>query len=294
MTRKLTPEQRDRVLMLNKGLRIALGSFIYAIGFQFFLYRNAIPTGGVTGIAMILNYITKLPVGTLVFVMNVPLFLLAWHFIGFRFLLGSAVGMALSAVFVDLFALLPVSLTDEPMLAAVFAGVIKGFGLGLVYSTGATTGGLDIAAKFLRRKYQYVNFGTVILVIDVVIIFAFAVSFGLYDSAMYGIISMFLCSKVIDFVLYGAATSKMCYIISDKSAAVKSAIVNELKRGVTVIHGEGAYSGKEKQILLCVVKRQQVMALRTIVQASDEKAFMIFTDARDVYGEGFMNLYSTE
>ena len=108
------------------------------------------------------------------------------------------------------------------------------------------------------------------------------------------ILSMFLCSKVIDFVLYGAATSKMCYIISDKSERVKNDIVSHLNRGVTVIHGEGAYSGKEKQVLLCVVKRQQVMDLRTIVQASDEKAFLIFTDARDVYGEGFMNLYSTE
>ncbi len=243
---------------------------------------------------MIINYLTKIPVGALVFVMNIPLFLAAWHFIGFRFLLGSAVGMALSAVFVDLFALLPVNLTSEPMLAAIFAGVIKGFGLGLVYSTGATTGGIDIAAKFLRRKYQYVNFGTIILLLDIAIIVAFALIFRLYDSAMYGIISMFLCSKVIDFVLYGAATSKMCYIISDKSDRVKNDIVSHLHRGVTVIHGEGAFSGKEKQVLLCVVKRQQVMDLRTIVQASDEKAFMIFTDARDVYGEGFMNLYSTE
>ena len=290
----LTVDQKDRILMLNQGARIALGSFIYAIGFQFFLYHNAIPTGGVTGIAMILNYLTKIPVGVLVIVINIPLFLAAWHQLGWRFILGSAVGMALSAVFVDLFSLIPLNVTSQPMLAAIFAGVIKGFGLGLVYSTGATTGGVDIAAKLLRRKFQFVNFGTIILVIDVVIILAFAVSFRLYDSAMYGILSMFLCSKVIDFVLYGAATSKMCYIISDKSAAVKTAIVSELKRGVTVIHGEGAYSGKEKQILLCVVKRQQVMSLRTIVQASDEKAFMIFTDARDVYGKGFMNLYSTE
>ena len=180
------------------------------------------------------------------------------------------------------------------MLAAIFAGVIKGFGLGLVYSTGATTGGIDIAAKFLRRKDQYINFGTIILVLDIAIIVAFAVSFKLYDSAMYGIISMFIVSKSVDLVLYGGASSKMCYIISDESERVKEAIVSQLNRGVTVIHGEGAYSGKEKQILLCVVKRQQVMDLRTIVQASDEKAFMIFTDARDVYGEGFMNLYSTE
>ncbi|MBR4158247.1 MAG: YitT family protein [Oscillospiraceae bacterium] len=279
---------------LGKLLRIIAGSFLYALGFQFFLYHNAIPTGGVTGLAMIINYLTRIPVGVLIIVINVPIFLVAWHVLGGRYILGSLIGMVLSSVFVDLLAMTPINVTREPLLACVFAGVIEGFGLGIVYSTGATTGGVDNIAKLLRRRYQHINLSTLILMFDVCIVIVFAIVFKKPDSAMYGIISMFLVSKSVDFVLYGAVTSKLCYIISDESERVKTAIVSQLNRGVTVIHGEGAYSGLPKQVLMCVVKRQQVMALRTIVQASDEKAFMIFTDARDVYGEGFMNLYSTD
>lgn len=278
----------------GKAVRILFGCVLYAIGFQFFLYHNAIPTGGVTGIAMIVNYLTGLPVGTMAIVINIPIFLIAWKILGLRFIISSAIGMALASVLTDLFALTPLNVTEQPMLACLFAGVIKGFGLGLVYSTGATTGGVDVIAKLLRRKYQYINFGTLILILDVVIIMAFALIFKNYDSAMYGLIAMFVCSKVIDFVLYGALTCKMCYIISDASESVKNAIVHQLNRGVTMIRGVGAYSGTEKQILLCVVKRQQVVELRRIVRESDENAFLIFTDARDVYGKGFMNLYSTD
>ena len=278
----------------RKLARIVLGSFIYAAGFQFFLYQNAIPTGGITGLAMTINYLTRIPVGALVIVMNIPIFLVAWRELGGRYILGSLIGMILSSVFVDLLAVTQVNLTTDPLLACVFGGVVEGLGLGVVYSTGATTGGVDNIAKLLRRRYQHINLSTLILIFDVCIVITFAVVFRLYDSAMYGIISMFIVSKSVDLVLYGGASSKMCYIISDESERVKEAIVSQLNRGVTVIHGEGAYSGMPKQVLLCVVKRQQVMALRTIVQASDEKAFMFFTDARDVYGEGFMNLYSTD
>ncbi len=243
---------------------------------------------------MTINYLTRIPVGVLVIVMNIPIFLVAWRVLGGRYILGSLIGMILSSVFVDLLAITQVNLTADPILACVFGGVVEGIGLGVVYSTGATTGGVDNIAKLLRRKYQHINLSTLILMFDVCIVITFAVVFRLYDSAMYGIISMFIVSKSVDLVLYGGASSKMCYIISDESERVKTAIVSQLNRGVTVIHGEGAYSGLPKQVLLCVVKRQQVMALRTIVQASDEKAFMFFTDARDVYGEGFMNLYSTD
>ncbi len=271
-----------------------IGSLIYAAGFQFLLYHNAVPTGGFTGLSMTINYLTRIPVGVLTIAMNIPVFCVAYRVLGGRYILGSLLGMLISSIFVDLFAATGVSLTSDPLLACVFGGVVEGFGLGLVYSTGATTGGVDNIAKLLRRRWQHIHLSTLILIFDVCVVLVFAVVFKKYDSAMYGIIAMFLCSKAVDFVLYGAVTSKMCYIISDESERVKTAIVSKLNRGVTVIHGEGAYSGLPKQVLLCVVKRQQVMALRTIVQASDEKAFMIFTDARDVYGEGFMNLYSTD
>ena len=280
--------------MISKIARLILGCVIYGVGFQFFMYHNAIPTGGVTGVAMIINYLTGLPVGIMGIVINIPLFAVAWKKLGWRFLAASLVGMALSSLMVDALALTPVNLTDDPLLGCVFGGLIKGFGLGLVYSTGATTGGVDIVAKLLRRKYQYINFGTIILILDVAIILAFAMTLGKYDSAMYGLMAMFISTKVIDFVLYGALTSKLCYIISDSSEKVKTDIVNKLHRGVTLLRGEGAYSGREKQVLLCVVKRQQVMELRKLVRESDEKAFLIFTDARDVYGKGFMSIYSSD
>ena len=289
--KKMDKKSRDMIL---KGVRLILGCVIYGVGFQFFMYHNAIPTGGVAGVAMIINYLTGFPVGIMGIIINIPLFAVAWKKLGWRFMLASAAGMALSSLMVDALALTPVNLTSEPLLGCVFGGLIKGFGLGMVYATGATTGGVDIVAKLLRRKYQYINFGTIILILDVAIIVAFAVIFQRYDSAMYGLIAMFICSKVIDFVLYGALTSKLCYIISDSSEKVKTDIVNKMHRGVTLLRGEGAYSGREKQVLLCVVKRQQVMELRQLVRESDEKAFLIFTDARDVYGKGFMSIYSSD
>ena len=280
--------------LVYEWLVITVGSALYAAGFQFFLYHNAIPTGGITGLAMILNYLTDLPVGVLTIVMNVPIFLVAWKVIGLRFIIASLGGMALSSVFVDLFALLPVNATTDPMLACLFAGAIKGLGLGLVCSVGATTGGVDIVAKLLRRRYQNIRFGTLILALDLVIIAVFAVIFERYDRGMYGAITMFISSKVVDFVLYGATTSKMCYIISDENERVREAIVTKLRRGVTVVKGIGAYSGMEKQVLLCVVKRQEAMELRRLVRESDEKAFLIIADAHDVYGKGFTNLDSKE
>ena len=268
-------------------LQIVLGAAFYAAGFQFFLYPNAITTGGVTGIAMIINFLTGFPVGMMTLIINVPLFIYSWKKFGLSFIIASLVGTILASVFVDLFAMLHVEVTHEPLLGAIYGGIIKGFGLGLVYRTGATTGGVDIPAKFLRRKYQHINFSTFILAMDVVIIAAFAVIFKRYDSAMYAIICMFIASKVIDLVLYGAINSKVCYIITDKSGEIKDGLMNKLHRGVTYLHGKGAWSGEEKDIILCVIKQNQIVELKHLVRALDERAFVIVSDSREVFGNGF-------
>ncbi|MBE6914870.1 MAG: YitT family protein [Ruminococcaceae bacterium] len=268
-------------------LKIILGAALYAAGFRFFLYPNAIVSGGVTGAAMIINYLTGVPVGVMTIIINIPLFAFSWKKFGLKFILASLVGMMLSSVLVDLFALFPLEITHEPLLGAIYGGLIKGLGLGLVYQTGATTGGIDIVAKFLRRKYPYVNFSTFILGLDVVVIAAFAVFFGKYDGAMCAVIAMFVATKVIDLLLYGAVNSKVCYVISDESEAVKNAIIDVLGRGVTFLHGEGAWTHKEKNVILCVIKQQQIVELRRIVERIDEKAFMIVSDSREVFGKGF-------
>lgn len=266
---------------------IVIGCALYAVGFEFFFYPNGIIVGGVTGIAMIINYLTGLPVGVLIIIMNIPLFALSWKRFGLSFMISSLVGMALSSVLVDALSLFHYNWTDNMLLACIYGGFIKGLGLGLVYLAGATTGGADIMAKFVRQKYPFINFGTIVLLLDVVVISTFAIVFDKFESAMYAIIAMFIVSKAIDGVLYGIGVSKICYIISDKSDLIKTRITQELKRGVTLLHGEGAYTGAEKKVILCVIKKQQIADIRRIVRSIDEQAFCIVAEANDVFGNGF-------
>ncbi len=266
---------------------IIIGSALFAAGFQFFLYPNSIIVGGVSGIAMIINYLTYLPVGVMNIVLNIPLFIIAWRQFGTKFVIGSFVGMMLSSVFVDLFALVSYSPTNDMLLACIIGGAIKGLGMGIIYYAGATTGGTDIIAKFVRLKYPYINFGTLILLTDAIIILAFAIIFHKVEGAMYAVIAMFVVSRVIDLVLYGVDNSNVCYIISEKSEQLVNDITDSLHRGVTILEGEGAYSHQNKQVLLCVVKRTQVSDIRKIIKNVDENAFFIITDAKNVFGKGF-------
>jgi len=270
--------------------KIFIGSFIFAVGIQWFYHPAALVSGGVTGIAMIINYMTGAPVGIMLLILNIPLFILALRRYGWRFLAGSLLGTLCSSVAIDLMSLVDVNITTEPLLAAVYGGILDGLGLGIVYSSGATTGGTDVVAKLIREKFPYVNFGTLILALDAVIISAYAIIFQNYENAMYTVIAVYIATRVIDLVLYGTSQSKLCHIISEYSDDIKTVIVEKLNRGVTVLQGKGAYSGQDKQVLLCVVKRQQIVEIKKIVKNIDHRAFVIVTDTRDVFGEGFGNI----
>ena len=272
------------------GVRILAGTALTSFAFRFFTFPNHIVSGGVTGIAQIVNMLTGFPVGVFTILMNIPLFLLAWKKLGRRFVALTAVCMGLSSVSIDLLEKLARPLTEDPMLAAVYGGVIKGAGFGLIYTTGATTGGADIPARMLRRKYPHINFGTFSLGINAVIILSFAVIFRRFDSSMYTLICMYISSKVISLILYGPIDSRLCYIISDRSDEVRSAITGRLGRGATMLQGHGAWSGKEEQVILCVVKPPQLARLRALVREIDESAFLVVSDARSVYGKGFESI----
>lgn len=280
-------KEQSLLQTLVRIVKIILGAVIFAIGIQYFFYPAALLSGGVTGIAMIINYLTGWPVGMMMLAINLPLFIIALRNYGWRFLAGSILGTVVCSVAIDLLAMTNFSMTTEPLLAAIYGGVITGLGLGIVYSTGSTTGGTDVVAKLMKTRFPYVNFGTLVLILDAVIISVYAVTFGQYDHAMYTVVGVYLSAKVIDLVLYGASPSKLCYIISERSEEIKQDIVNTLDRGVTAISGKGAYSGLDKQILLCVVKRQQIVEIKRIVKNIDTSAFVIVTDTRDVFGEGF-------
>ena len=284
-------EKNQALKTILKYITIIVGAAIYAVGFQFFMFPNAIVSGGIVGISMIINHFTNLPVGVMTIIMNIPLFAVAWRYFGLDFLIGSLAGMVLSSVFVDLFALTGIVSTSDPMLDSIIGGVVKGFGLGVIYFVGATTGGIDIVAKFLRRQNPHINFGTIILIIDVIIIAAYAVILNKYESAMYSVIAMFVVSKVIDLVLYGIDNSSICYIISENSEELIQEIISgHMRRGVTVLEGEGAYSHKKKHVIMCVIKRTQIAELRKLVRTVDEHAFFIVSDAKNVFGNGFENI----
>ena len=274
-----------------KYLMITAGAAVYAVAFQFFLFPNEIVSGGVTGIAMIVNALTHWPVGVMIIIMNVPLFLVSWRHFGMEYMIASLVGMGLSSVLVDAFSLSGLVLTTDPMLAAVIGGVIKGAGLGLIYYCNGSTGGMDIVVKFLRQRYSHINFGTIMLTVDTAVVVAYAMVLGQYQSAMYSIIAMYVVTKVVDLFLYGIDNSALCFIISDQSEKLTEEILSgTVHRGVTILEGEGAYSHAEKHVVMCVVKRTQLPELRRLVKGVDERAFVVVTDAKNVFGKGFESI----
>lgn len=284
--------EKDRFLKgVMQYLAIVLGCVIYAVGFQFFMYPNDIVSGGAVGIAMIINKLLALPVGLTTIVLNIPLFLVAWRHFGLGFLISSLVGMVLSSLFVDLFSLCDLVLTWDPMLGSIIGGAIKGAGLGIIYYVGTTTGGIDIVAKLLRARYPHVNLGTMLLILDAAIIIGYAVILDKYESAMYSVIAMFVVSKVIDLALYGIDNSCICFIISEKSTELSQEITSgHMHRGVTILEGEGAYSGQKKKVIMCVIKRIQIAEIRRVVKNIDDNAFFIVSDAKNVFGRGFENI----
>ena len=267
---------------------ITLGSVIFALAFNWFFAVNQVAMGGVTGLAQIINLLLpQMSVGLLAFLLNVPLFLAGWKFIGFHLLASSLFSMAVSSFAIDAIAALHTFAPMDPMLACLCGGALMGFGLGLVFSQGATTGGTDIVARLLKLKFPWLPMGKLVLVPDGVVLTLAALAFGGVEAALYGAVAIFVSGRVMDTVLYGLDTSKVAYIISDRWQQVADALLREQQRGVTILRGQGAWTGDDKQVLLVAFKQKEIMQIKQAVHELDPRAFMIVCDAHDVLGEGF-------
>lgn len=275
-------------------LKLILGSVLVACAFRFFTYPNSIVSGGITGVSQITNLLTGLPVGVVNICLNIPLFAICWKKLGLRDLVGALMVMLMISVFIDLLAYADFVATDDPLLAAVYGGVLNGAGNGIIYTTGSTGGGIDIVAKLLRRKYAHINFGNFILGMNVIVVLTFAVLFHRFESCMYTMIMMFISSKVMNLLLYGANVSTVCYIISTCPAEVADAINQEMHRGVTFLKGQGGWSGRDQPVILTVIKRHEIAQMRALVREVDERAFFIVTEAKDVFGKNFENIQSMD
>ena len=267
---------------------ITLGSLLYALAYNIFYAPNLVAMGGLTGLGQVLNaLIPVLPVGTTVFVMNVPLFFLGWKFIGGHLLVSSLYAMTFSSFAIDVLDMIYRFPPTDTMLAAIFGGALLGLGIGLVFAKGATTGGTDLIARLLKLKFAWLPMGTLVLFPDFAVIVLAAIAFGKVESALYGVVALFVTTKVMDLVLYGLDSSKVAYIISDAYREIADAITHDMERGLTLLHGEGGWSGAEKKILLVAFKQKQIVALKQTVKAIDPSAFLIVCDAHEVLGDGF-------
>lgn len=297
---RMTKEQQLEILYeigknwkrrVRDYLLITLAAFLYASAVSLFLDPNRLAPGGLTGIAIILNKVIPLETGTLVMLMNIPILILgAWKF-GYRFILSTIYCTAVMSLFINgLHPLGPV--TEDPFLAVIAGGALMALGLGLAFKSGATTGGTDIIVKLLRLKMPHLKTGFLFLILDALVVVASGLVFGDIDVAMYAGVVVLVNSFLLDLVLYGKDGAKMIFIISDRHESIAKRLLEDLDLGVTYMSGAGAYSGREKKVILCVMRKQLSPKVEEIVRNEDPNVFMIVSSATEIFGEGYKSLFS--
>ncbi|MHB8061807.1 MAG: YitT family protein [Ruminiclostridium sp.] len=293
---------RKVLVFLKVYFFITIGAGITALAINMFLVPYKIAPGGLSGLAIVLFYLSneKLPVGITMLALNVPLFLLGYKFIGKRFFIRTIYGTVILSVIIDLTETYMVGFANKMLingmtagsapdilLYSIIGGFLSGIGLGIVLKMDATTGGTELAAKLLDKLFKNMTIGQLLLWIDATIILFAIIAFNSVLIGLYSFVSLFITTKIIDAMVAGLDYSRAILIISENQDEIAKRLLVELDRGVTELKGRGVYSGKDKNVLLCVVARTQIQQLKEIVQAIDKNAFMILADVKEVLGEGF-------
>lgn len=272
---------------LKSLLWITLGSGIFALGFAMFLAPHQIGAGGISGLAVVINYyLPFLSVGVISLVVNIPLFIAGHKFVGRKFFWGSLAGMAISSVLIDLFALIP-AVEAEPLVGAIFGGLMVGAGCGIVFMQGASTGGVDIIGRLLKYYFRNLSLGKLMLAVDMTIAVITALAFRDINKGLYCAVALYVSSVALDAVVYSFDFSHVAFVVTDYSEDIRDAISEKLDRGCTFLKGEGAYTGQKKDVVYCAIKRRQAAELKELVMEIDPNAFLVLQDAHQVLGEGF-------
>lgn len=264
-----------------------VGSALFAVGFALFLEPNDMSPGGVSGMALVLIRLLGFgKVGSFTILINLPLFILGGMKIGKRFFMGSLLGMFLSSILIDLLAVVEMP-PIEPVVAAIYGGIVCGLGLGIVFICGASTGGSDILARLLKLRYRNVPIGQITMIIDGLVAVMTGLVFQDITKALYTGITVFICGKALDMVVYRFDYSNVALIISAKYEKIAEGILQKLDRGATFLHGEGSYSHASTKVVLTAVKKRQITELKDLVMEIDPGAFVIVQEAHQVLGDGF-------
>ena len=274
-------------------LFILMGSAVYAVGVNAFTAPNNIAAGGVTGVATMLHYVFSTPIGLVAFLINVPIVLWAIVDIGYKLVTKTMLAILLSSVLIDLFSHFVPAYRGDHILVSLFAGVCEGLGLSLVFIRGATTGGTDLVARLLARRFPHLSMGKLMLAVDGLIVIASGFVFGSVENAMYACIVIVVSTKIIDAILYGTdiGTGKLFFVMSPKVRQMGDRVIREMERTVTYLDSKGGYTQEPGETMLCVVRRFELHQLQTIIREEDKHAFVIVGEAGQVTGEGFRPMH---
>lgn len=280
--------------MLNEKIKTAMietagtviGAAIMAFGVSSFLLPNQLSSGGVSGIATITYYLLKIPMGAMIMIINIPLFIFAGYKIGKEYFIKSLIGTVSLSLFIDILEKYPPVTTDR-FLAAIYGGVIIGIGTAIILKVEASTGGTELIANLIKTYNPYISMSKYLTIIDIVIVTLNVVFLGHIEIGLYSAIAIYLYGKLIDIIFEGIYFTKLLFIISDKNEEISNAIVTEAKRGVTGLYGKGMYKDKEKLILICAASRRDVYKIKDLARRIDKRSFIVVANAREVLGKGF-------
>ena len=279
--------KKSGVVLAVDLLVYILGGIIYSVAVLLFLSANEISPGGITGIATVFNYLFMLPIGTVMFLLNIPILIIGFMKLGGVFILKTTVATVIISIILDIVETFLPAVKVDPILAAVFGGLLMGLGVSMFMLRGATTGGVDIIAKLINRRFPHITVGRLMLLSDAVVVALSAFAYKNVESALYSVIALYASSRVIDMMLYGADKGKIVYIITEKSAEMSREIMSLVKRGITVIGVTGAYTGRRLDMLMCTVRRNEVSAVCRLARENDRGAFIVIAEAGEILGEGF-------
>lgn len=274
---------------IKKLVLIIIGSLLYSSGIALFLDPNELAPGGIVGISVILSHTIGIMTGTWYLILNIPILLIGWWKFGKNFIFSSLFVIIMNSIFTNLFQSVHVVTTDL-LLASVAGSILIGTGIGLILRVGATTGGMDIIIRLIRLKYPAIKTSTLFIIMDMIVVVISGFVFKDFNIAMFAMITVVLNGRVMDYILYGSDEAKLIYIISDYKENVVKRILEDMEIGSTILSGQGAYSSEKKDIIMCVVKKRYAFMLQDIVKEEDENAFMIITNAKEIFGEGYKSL----
>lgn len=285
-------ENNDKKNIFIDAFYFILGSFIYAVSVNVFTAPNNIAAGGITGVATMLNYLFDTPIGLMGMVLNAPLFIWGFFEVGYKFISKTIVATMCISIAIDTTAGILPTYQDNMLIVMGVGGLCTGGGLALIFMRGGTTGGTDLAASLLNRKFRHISLGKMLLFLDFLVIAGSWIVYGEIENPFYAVVIIYISTKVIDSILYGTdvGSGKLMFIISTENDKIATLIMEDMERGVTALKSRGCYSNNDGEMLLCGVRRHEVHHIFDLIYQIDENAFIMVGDVGEIRGEGFKNL----